>query len=272
MPYIMGVEESFYPQVKNQLNENSESDNTVYIVNIKKNTIESFNQQKIKKMSRKTLYQNIREYPEYLFDFLTRELKEIKKLIEKMKEFQTINVEKMNKKIRSLFVRAFISLFGDYKKYVSILNSVPLLNVESFMLTKHKANKAFYSELISTHMFGHFIQDQEPFPYFEKMITRYNNKPLITKKSSNKQIRSNSLERVSKKVLTIGGAKSKTPRSELINDSSESSYRGEGNEVRCDSGETYIITPYFMAQNIFSKIDLTKIEDFISNKFKCNTI
>jgi hypothetical protein len=104
------------------------------------------------------------------------------------------------------------------------------------------------------------------------MTTRYNNKPLITKKSSNKQVRSNSLERTSKKLLSLSGGKSKTPRSDLTNESSESSFRGDGNEIKCDSGETYIITPYFMVQNIFARIDLTKIEEFITNKFKCNFI
>jgi hypothetical protein len=260
MPYIMGIDEGILPLIKNQLDENAENDNIVYIVNIKKNLIEVNMQQKLKKVTKKILFQNIHEYPENVYDNVAKDLKELKKAVDRDREANLLNNEKMSKKMRSIFVKAFSCLIGDYKKYVSVIGSLPLFNTESFLLLKSKKDKSFYSELVSTQIFNNLIQSNETFAYFDKICLRYKETQITSRKLFSDKTRSNSVSRSAKKSLTK--INSKTPCKALTTENSEiSKFESES--------ETYIITPYFMEPILFNRIDNAKLDEFIATKYNC---
>jgi hypothetical protein len=265
MPYIMGVDESLLGLIRGQLDDNSEESNSVYIIHIKRNYIEYYDKQN--KRNRKSILVEVPDYPEKIYDFLIKELKEIKKIVEKGKEFSTYNTQKINKKLRVLFMKSFVSLFGDYKKYVSILHGLPLLNVDSFLETKNHEYKKFYSELVGTQIFGNFLQQKETFPYFEKMCLRYNNLPVVTRHQSTKKIRSNSLSRSNTNLIRMNTMKmNKTPGNKRDGSNASSD---EEVDTKYDSLDTYIIYPNFIGSEIFTKVDITKIEEYITSRFKC---
>ncbi len=265
MPYIMGVDEHIFPLIKNQLDDNAESDNIVYFVNIKKNIIEMNQQQKLKKVTKKILFQHIPEYPESIWDYLTKNLKEFKKGFDQYREIKNLNEDKMSKKLRTMFVKAFSSLLGDYKKYVSMIGSLPLFNTESFLNLKCKSNRCFYSELVSTQIFNNLIQSKENFPYFEKMSLRYkDSSQLSTKKPFFQKKRSNSLNRTTKKSQTVISQTKLSIKTGFKSDESENSKIEDKIEL-----DAYVIPPYFMGQSVFNRIDFIKIEEFITTKFKC---
>jgi hypothetical protein len=284
MPYIMGIDESLMANVKKQLDENKDQDedNYIFIIGIKKGTIEQYTNRKMKKVNKKLLYQYIPEYPETLYEEFTKELKDMKKAIDEIKDIQTMNMTKVNKKILSLFVKEMVSLFGDYKKYVSIIDGQPLLNTPSFLSSKVEKTHKFYKELTSNQNFRHFLQNKQPFPYFEKMCIRFNHltvgpKKLISKDSRpSSNARSNSIcsnkSHTPTKKFSIFG--SKTPNlmlkkysSNNIEDSDSTSRTDIENKSN-EFVETYLITQYY-TQDPLSRLETTKIEEYLSLKYKC---
>jgi hypothetical protein len=268
MPYIMGVDQSLLKLVREQLEDNGEENNSVYLIHVNRNYIEYYDKQENKKkINRQSIISEVPQYPEKIYDYLVKELKEIKKRVEKGKEFSSYNINKINKKIRLHFMKSFVSLFGDYKKYVSILNGLPLLNIDSFMQTKNPDYKQFYSELVGTQIFGHFLQQKESFTYFEKMCLRYNNLPVVTRHGSTKGIRSSSISKSSTNLPKLNIMKvNKTPGNKR--DGSNGSSDEEA-ESKYDALDTYIIYPNFIGSEIFNKIDVLKIEEFINTRFNC---
>jgi hypothetical protein len=279
MPYIMGVEESMMNYVKKQLDDNkdNEEDNYIFIVYIKKNLIEHYSNRKIKKVNKKFLYQYIPEYPESLYDDIVKELKEMKKAIDEVKDLQSINMTKIDKKILSLFVKTMVFLFGDYKKYVSVIDNQPLLNTLSFLSGKAEKSHKFYKELTDNQNFRHFLQNKQSFPYFEKMCIRYSHLMLPVKKDNSRPssvTRSNSLigsgKNTPKKFSIFG---SRTPNLSLkkytsINmEDSNSSSRTDMDNRSAELIDTYLITQYYTQDSLF-RLDSTKIEEYLNMKYK----
>jgi hypothetical protein len=281
MTFIMGVEESMMNYVKKHLDENkcNEEDNYIFIVYIKKNLIEHYSHKKAKKVNKKLLYQYIPEYPDILYDDIVKELKEMKKAIDEVKDLTSVNMTKINKKVLSMFVKSMVFLFGDYKKYVSVIDNQPLLNTTSFLHTKAEKTHNFYKELTSNQNFRHFLQLKQPFPYFEKMCIRYSHLMVPVKKESS---RPSSVTRSSSQIgsgkntpkkFSIFG--SKTPNLTLKKYSTTSANMEDSNSSsRIDldnkSGEmveTYLITQYYTQDSLF-RLDSTKIEEYLNLKYK----
>jgi hypothetical protein len=69
-------------------------------------------------------------------------------------------------------------MFGDYRKFVSFLENIPLFNKESFFKTKSKKDIEFYDKVIESQYFNYFIQKEtkENYPFFyfhcHKLMTK----------------------------------------------------------------------------------------------------
>ena len=63
---------------------------------------------------------------------------------------------------------SMVKMFGDFMKYVSFLDNVPLFNKDSFFSTKSLKEKDFYDKLVESQNFNFFLQQdsKESFPYF----------------------------------------------------------------------------------------------------------
>jgi hypothetical protein len=277
MPYIMGIEESLLPNVKKQLDDNKDQeDDYIFIVNIRKGAIEHYTNKKLKKANRKLLYQLIPDYPEMILDEQTKELKDMRKTVEEIKDNESMNSQKLNKKILSIFIKSMVCLFGDYKKYVSIIDNQPLLNTPSFLATKLEKTHKFYKELTSGQNFRHFLQNKQSFLYFEKMCIRYchlivpvkNNSRPGSVTRSNSLVGSHKTTPVKKKSSIFG---SKTPNitfKKYINtEDSDSNSRFDMENKSGDFVESYLITQYY-THDPLNRLETTKIEEYLSLKYK----
>ena len=56
---------------------------------------------------------------------------------------------------------------------------------------------------------------------------------------------------------------------EKNSESFELSTEIDNSENKYDITGNYMISPYFLAENVFTNIELIKIEELITNKFKC---
>jgi hypothetical protein len=252
LPYIIGIEESMFGNVSKLLECNKDEENNIFFVYIKKNVIELYSNGQMKRMKKKMLVQFIPEYPEGIYNELVQGLKEIKK-----NDSHKL-ISKSNKKILGLFVKAMVYLFGDHKKYVSVIDGIPLLNTTSFLQKRAEKTHKFYKEFTGTQLFRYFLQNKEN-SYFEKMCIRYN---------CQGRERSNSFR------MTIGKA---TPgkRSSFIKTPNPSAQKltisalSASKEINKSSevAETYIITQFF-TQDPVVRLEPVKLEEFLSMKYK----
>ncbi len=168
MPYIMGVEETLINKAKSYLDED-----IIYIVNINKNTIDISNNKKSKKLDRKTLLKNIPEIPSEIIEVLITELKLLLKFCDENKN--NINLILFNQTIKEIFIKSIVLMIGDYKKYVSYIDNIPLFNTDSFLINRPNKYKAFYTELSQSQLFRHFLHNDhiQPKKKFEFACKRF---------------------------------------------------------------------------------------------------
>jgi len=93
--------------------------------------------------------------------------------------------------MRELFAIAMTKIFGDYLKFLTFLDDVPLFNVEGYIINRNSKDKEFYNEFSQTQIFRQFLQNnlKEQYPYFLKLTSSNNYK--INKKES---VKSNSVQ------------------------------------------------------------------------------
>jgi hypothetical protein len=85
------------------------------------------------------------------------------------------NTTKLIKKLRKVFLKSMVMMIGDYQKYVSYIEELPLFNNESFIDSRPEKYHNFYSELIHSQNFRYFLQTKDQLAYFHKMCSRFNN-------------------------------------------------------------------------------------------------
>ncbi len=358
MPYIMGIDETL---LKLHARNYFDDDNCIYLIFIKKGIITtSIDYCKNKSSSSlKSITKNLPQLPDEVQEELVKEIKQIQitkgkdkkymsNLDKKTSEYYSAhnsfnnsgynsNVSsagaagaKLEKQFRNLFIKAMVTLYGDYRNYTSLVReNVPCFTSDIFLLNRPEKYSKFFNEFIQTGNFKNFLRlPRENFPYFEKMCKRYNNtimnrnkkklKTLIMseskKRSTVKFIRNDSNLKTIKEMNPLGnlynrGSTLKFNNSEMRDDSinifsqesntktdefpknkefartpvktvtsairfksiydgsSESISNVENFNKSQENVESFLVTPFFI-KNPIIKSDVSKIEDFLHEKFK----
>lgn len=67
----------------------------------------------------------------------------------------------LNKAFRQVFLLSHEEEFGDYEKYLSIIDEIPLFNNETFIKLKPSKESEYYEEILSTQNFLLFLQNNQ---------------------------------------------------------------------------------------------------------------
>jgi hypothetical protein len=170
-----------------------------------------------------------------------------------------------------------VRLFGDYGKYLSYVDGVPLFNKESYLINHSSKDKVFFERIADSQHFNYFLQYdiKEVFPYFHKLCLRYSN--LLKMKTYEK--RSNSLSKMNvvkpDKNRSSNVVQMKTnafTRNSSFNDVNSDNNSNNSisaiNDIKSnDFLENFLITPYFISEYIL-KSNLYKIEELLTLRFK----
>jgi len=357
MPYIMGIDETLLKlHAKNYFDD----ENCIYLIFIKKGIITTSNDYSRNKSSSniKSIVKNIPPLPDEVQDELIKEIKLIQNtkgkdrnymsnIDKKVTDHNSANnsfnnsayysnkssangaTRKLEKKFRNLFIKAMVTLYGDYRNYTSLVReNVPCFTSDIFLLNRPEKYSKFFNEFIQTGNFKNFLRlPRENFPYFEKMCKRYNNtimgrnnKKLKTlmisdskKRSTVKLIRNNSNLKTIKEMTPLSNLNNKFSvlkfnDSELREESNitsqesntkndefsknqeyvrspvrkvtsalrfKSVYDGSSESIpnmdnfnkSQENLESFFIPPFFI-NNPIIKSDISKIEDYLQEKFK----
>lgn len=188
-------------------------------------------------------------------------------------------------------MKSIIDLIGDYQKYLTYINGNPIFNMNTFLTNKNQKDRAFFTNFKSTLNFQQFIGEncKEEFPYFYKLLIRFNAQPLKKKKSDNpivsffKRSSSTTIKTVKENSdLNKSGSNKKLANHNITiinssmkgsanNENSNSGSKGSGGpgavEGKSDLPEGFIILPYFIEEEII-KSDYNKLEVHLREKFK----
>jgi hypothetical protein len=178
MPFIMGIEEYMLETAKEYLDECE----GIYLVYIRKNYIDiSSNKKGRRLIKRKELVKDLPDYPYDIETDLTNAIKSFKKIIDKQGNQKDIELT-----FRKIFIKNIASIVGDYMKYLSFLDDVPLFNCVSYIPQRPKSCQPFCSELIQTQIFRNFLQyeSREEFVLFKKYISEVIKDPRSHKRSN----------------------------------------------------------------------------------------
>ena len=165
VPYIMGLDEYLFKYANES--------NSIYfgtdmiIFNIMNNQFISSKTKK--RIHKKEIFHEFRlpTIPDKIGDYIYKELKSIKKIIEKSKKeklnHDIINDIKLDKQIRMVFLKAMIMLIGDYNNFLFYTeDEIPLFNKESFVQShKDKNSKFFLGEMVKTQIFNQFLLNEK---------------------------------------------------------------------------------------------------------------
>ena len=170
VPYIMGLDEYLFKFAGESQSIYLGTD--MIIFNIMNNQFIS-NKTK-KRIHKKEIFHEFKlpTIPDKIGDFIYKELKNIKKIIEKNEKNkqkkeknsnEIINDEEFDKKIRMIFLKAMIMLIGDYNNFVFYTeDEIPLFNKEAFVQShKDKNSKNFLGEMVKTQIFNQFLLNEK---------------------------------------------------------------------------------------------------------------
>ena len=177
MPFIMGIDINLLDYAKREY---MEDDNVINIIYLKKNRKSYFEMD----------YEiNFEELPKSYYSKIRNSLSNIRKIIEKNED---INVN-YDSKIRKCFLNIFLSIFGDYDRYTTVIDNIAYFNKDTFFRKKNINNYKFDEAIIESEMFNDFIQRnclscnyEMKDNYFNKLILRnlLNEHTIIIKKRS----------------------------------------------------------------------------------------
>ena len=300
IPFIMGTDEFLFKYSLNNDYINRKNENNIVFVDIRNNEITLNTEHILKKKFtwRKDVIKELKlpKLPDEIVKFLSRKLKEIKNI-------NINNVYIVETKIREIFMRAFIMMFGNMQIFTFIKdNDMPIFNTEFFLLSKKNDEKSFYKEIFQTQNFAQFLFTENEIiikniqhrkvplnePYgkkfdnlifdtssFNKMSIKYikeNDNVLIY---SNKNKRS--VKKKNKQISRQTTLQSNYNLGENIQtDYSENSYSNnkknsyENNNshnsiTECTNIIPVLLSPYFLKMKLES-FDREKIEVFIQNE------
>ena len=169
LPFIMGIDSNMMEYAKNNYIEKQNNITIIYLRKNRKSFIETENPDE---------NANI-EIPSELREMLANDLQTIKKIIltelnkeenilmklSKMgnsspliKEDKSNNEIKLGKKIREVFLKFFVEIFGDYQEYTSSIDETAYFNTESFLNNVPQEYHNFYLSIFNSEMFHDFLQ------------------------------------------------------------------------------------------------------------------
>ena len=204
LPFIMGIDSNMIEYAKQNYIEKQNNITIIYLRKNRKSVIETENTDENADI----------EIPSELKEMLANDLQTIKKnyLAESNKEdkillklpklgnsLPIINEDKINDKnnnnneikfgvkIREVFLKFFVEIFGDYQEYTSSIDEIAYFNTESFLNNVPKEYHNFYLSIFNSEMFHDFLQRNvvvnsplyKPDRYYNKYCIRekkgYNN-------------------------------------------------------------------------------------------------
>ena len=181
LPFFFGMNKSLYEKefVKQAL---FKSQKSLYIFDIDENTFEIsrnlYGKKKIKAL--KHIDDHVPIFPKKIEDLINNQLAILKSYYKNSINNNKTNVSNENKrkniisnciKLKEVFIQAFIELFFEYKKYLSIIGDVPIFNTKSFIKDKSETEQRFIKEFTSTQIFQIFIQNSSS--YINKKDKKY---------------------------------------------------------------------------------------------------
>ena len=155
IPFIMGTDEFLFKYSLNNDYINKKNENNIVFVDIKHDEITLNTEHILKKKFtwKKDIIKELKipKLPDEIEKFLNKKLKEIKNI-------NINNVYIVENKIRDIFIRAFIMMFGNMQIFTFIKdNDMPIFNTEFFLLSKKNDEKPFYREIFQTQNFAQFL-------------------------------------------------------------------------------------------------------------------
>ena len=180
LPFFSGMNKSLFEteEVQNLL-VNSHKD--LFIFDIDKNCFEiSCNLKGKKKVNPiKFLNSAIPSFPKQIEDIILEQLNIVKSYCQKTPT-NNITLISVNIKMKLLFIQTFIELFHDYKKYLAIIDNLPVFNTNAFLKDRPEIDKKFYEEITTTQLYQVFIQNSLSYPsnddktyFFDEIMEKY---------------------------------------------------------------------------------------------------
>ena len=165
LPFIMGIDSNMMEYAKKNYIEKQNNITIIYLRKNRKSFIETENTDE---------NANI-EIPSELKEMLINDLQTIKKSYDKednillrisrlgnstplIKENKSINEIQLGEKIREVFLKFFVEIFGDYQEYTSSIDETAYFNTESFLNNVPKEHHNFYLSIFNSEMFHDFLQ------------------------------------------------------------------------------------------------------------------
>ena len=206
LPFIMGIDNNMMEYAKNNYIEKQNNITIIYLKKNRKSYIEVENTDEnanieipseLKDMLSNDLKTIIKYYsPEYgkednillkltMFNYSSPQFNQINKLERD---------ESIGKKVREIFLKFFVEIFGDYQEYTSSIDDTAYFNSESFLNNVPKEYHNFYLSIFNSEMFHDFLQRNvvinstlyKPDRYYNKYCIRekkgYNTLNHMTKK------------------------------------------------------------------------------------------
>ena len=170
VPFIMGLDE--------YLLKNAFESSTIYlgtdIIIFNLMTNQFISSKTKKRIHKKDIFHEFKlpTIPDKIGDYVYKELKYVKKLIEKNEKYkeqkekpenEIIRDEEIDKQIRMIFLKAMIMLIGDYNNFLFYTeDEIPLFNKEAFVQShKDKNSQFFLGEMVKTQVFNQFLLNEK---------------------------------------------------------------------------------------------------------------
>ena len=207
LPFIMGIDSNMIEYAKNNYIEKQNNITIIYLRKNRKSFIETENTDE---------NANI-EIPSELKEMLINDLQKIKKIYEKelnkeenlllklsklgnsapliQKEQKGISKVKLGEKIREVFLKFFVEIFGDYQEYTSSIDETAYFNIESFLNNIPKIYHNFYLSIFNSEMFHDFLQRNVVVNSPLYKPDRYYNKYCIREKKGYNILKKNDLKK-----------------------------------------------------------------------------
>lgn len=196
LPFIMGIDLNMMEYAKNNYIEKQNNITIIYLRKSRKSYIDVENPDEnanieipgdLKEMLANDL-QTIRK------NYLTEQVKEdniLSKLsrlgtsVQSNKNDKSENEVQLGKKIREVFLKFFVEIFGDYQEYTSSIDETACFNSESFLSNVPKEYHNFYLSIFNSEMFHDFLQRNVVINSPLYKPDRYYNKYCIREKKGN---------------------------------------------------------------------------------------
>ena len=303
IPFIMGTDEFLFKYSLNNDYIDRKNENNIVFVDIRHDEI-TLNTEHIlkKKFSWKKDIIKVLKIPKLPNDiekYLTKKLKELKNI-------NINNVYIVERKIREIFMRAFIMMFGNMQIFTFIKdNDMPIFNTEFFLLSKKNDEKPFYKEIFQTQNFAQFLFSENEIiikniqhekvplnePYgkkfdnlvfdtssFNKMSIKYikeNDNVLIYSNKNKSSVKKKNQNRQMSRKTTVQSNKNEgeniqTDLSEYSNNKKKNSFSNENNDSHYSNTEYTKVIPTLLSPYFLQmkneSFDREKIEVNIQNE------